>query len=91
MNGLLTLFIVSVIAQAGEILPEPNRTGPSIPVSTGPSIPVSTGPSIPVSAPVYPPVATGSSHTVGWGKDPDGVFCMILQISPEAIATFAQG
>jgi hypothetical protein len=83
MNGLLTLFIVSVIAQAGEILPEPNRTGPSIPVSTGPSIPV--------SAPVYPPVATGSSCTVGWGKDPDGVFCMILQISPEAIATFAQG
>ncbi|MCY2981545.1 MAG: hypothetical protein NTU79_23035 [Planctomycetota bacterium] len=75
MNGLLTLFIVSVIAQAGEILPEPNRTGPAIPVS----------------APVYPPVATGSSCTVGWGKDPDGIFCMIMQISPEAIATFAQG
>ena len=75
MNGLLILFIVSVIAQAGEILPEPNRTGPSIQVS----------------APVYPPVATGNSCTVGWGKDPDGVFCMIMQISPEAIATFAQG
>ncbi len=75
MNGLLTFFIVSVIAQAGEVLPEPNRTGP--PIS--------------VSAPVYPPVATGSSRTVGWGKDPDGVFCMIIQISPEAIAEFAQG
>lgn len=75
MNGLLTLFIVSVIAQAGEILPEPNRTGASIPVS----------------APVSPPVATGSSCAVGWGKDPDGVFCMIMQISPDAIATFAQG
>jgi len=75
MNGLLTFFIVSVIAQAGEVLPEPNRTSP--PIS--------------VSAPVYPPVATESSRTVGWGKDPDGVFCMIIQISPEAIATFAQG
>ena len=91
MNGLLTLFIVSVIAQAGEILPEPNRTGPSIPVSAPVSAPAYPS----VSAPVYPsvsaPVATGSSCTVGWGKDPDGVFCMIMQISPEAIATFAQG
>ena len=87
MNGLLTLFIVSVIAQAGEILPEPNRTGASIPVSSPVSAPVYPS----VSAPVSPTVATVSSCTVGWGKDPDGVFCMIMQISPEAIATFAQG
>jgi hypothetical protein len=85
MNGLLSLLFATFLVQ-GDVLPEPMRGGPTIP-ATAPVLP---------SAPVMPSGSVLAEQprpkvSVGWGHDPDGLFCMILQIAPDAIAAFAQG
>ena len=98
MNGLITFVLVvlvqvSVLAQASviaqvlgqgaEVLPD-SKNGPVLPNSP-PGLPGISG--IPgISGP-----RPTSQTSVGWGNDPEGIFCIIVQIPPEKIAGFAQG
>jgi hypothetical protein len=105
MNVILTFFLVAFTG-GDEVLPAPNLSfqgPPSIRSGPLPSLQGTSGvPSGYLANLPQPPVlpsnrnsgtdsGLGSSYDLGWQTDQDGIFSIILQISPDAIASFAHG
>jgi hypothetical protein len=88
---------------SGEVLPSPSlrgSPGAATNIMAPPSIaaPLTTSgnglvnPAILPGNMSSPAFANSDSPTkIGWGTDPENLFCLIIQISPDAIASFAQG
>ncbi len=101
MHGLLLLVTFVAMLPQGDVLPAPmtgfSANAPVLP-NTNPNLVNSDLTPPPSSFPMAGPALGNPGtlnppepHKVGWVTDPQGVFSMILQISPDAVVNFAKG
>lgn len=97
MHGLLLLITLASMLPQGEVLPPP-MTGLPVAAPVLPNLNSNLTNSVPASLPSPLRAANpltnqipAEPYKVGWGTDPQGVFSLILQISPDSVDNFAKG